>query len=888
MLFSACLMLLGSFGSFNAVQEWDFTDAGVTTVWQANAHFADLAVKEDGLHTHAVAWDPFFTCTAVDIAASPSQCVLIRIKADMAGRGQLFWTGDTSGQYGGLSESKRTDFSVAASDEYQDIYLFPFWHTEKNIRGLRLDLYEGGTFAIQRVAILERSEAAVTAATTWHPVNEANGWNVLNKSTLLTSPPLSVSTTNVGWLSLALDAKEDTTVSLEWSTDVLLGSKQETIYVKQHEGLRRYYIEIQGNKEWTGNLVGLNLHIADPAKISVDRIALTTEPDGPPEIEVAYFGFENGVSRAGRPESLLAQLINRGGGNAVIKDVVLERPAGVTVVSGPNYSATTPLQNGDSVDILWQVQAETAAQYSVTLKPDATTPVCDATLTFMPAVEMKADYVPEPKPLKTSLEVCAYYFPGWNADVKYDCLRNTAPIRKPLLGYYDESNPECVDWQIKWAVENGISCFLVDWYWVAGNQHLFHWFDAYRKARYRDYLKVAIMWANHNPQGTHSREDWRNVTREWIDKYFSLPGYYKVNGKPAVFLWDSNLIRGDLGGSDAVAEAFAESRQMAKDAGHAGIEFIILQHHANEADMQKWQAETYDGNTTYHEFGSALDMASHQSQGQYADVVATAPAAWEKRRQQSGAFPFYPIVDTGWDSRPWHGPNSMAFHGRTPELFKQFLQAGKEYCAEHDVPFLILGPLNEWGEGSYIEPNLEFGFTMYEAIREVFGEGNPKEWPQNLSPRDTGLGPYDFPRTPQKTTWEFNTDAEGWAAMMSISDLTVKEGNLEFHTTSSDPALIASTPGLRASEYPTLNIRMKIQVGSDKVGSGQLFWSIGSSNTSEANSVRFELQGDGEFHKYTLNLGEHPRWRGRINALRFDPCDVANANITLDYIRFGR
>ena len=112
------------------------------------------------------------------------------------------------------------------------------------------------------------------------------------------------------------------------------------------------------------------------------------------------------------------------------------------------------------------------------------------------------------------------------------------PVRKPLLGYYDEGNPECVDWQIKWAVENGISCFLVDWYWVQGSQQLTHWFDAYRKARYRDYLKVAIMWANHNPPGTHSVEDWRKRHGHWIDQYFNLPGYYRIDGKPAVFIWD--------------------------------------------------------------------------------------------------------------------------------------------------------------------------------------------------------------------------------------------------------------------------------------------------------------------------------------------------------------
>lgn len=57
---------------------------------------------------------------------------------------------------------------------------------------------------------------------------------------------------------------------------------------------------------------------------------------------------------------------------------------------------------------------------------------------FMPPVSVaKADYVPAPVPVKPALDVCMYYFPGWESDAKWDCVRRTAPVRKPLLGYYD-------------------------------------------------------------------------------------------------------------------------------------------------------------------------------------------------------------------------------------------------------------------------------------------------------------------------------------------------------------------------------------------------------------------------------------------------------------------
>ena len=34
--------------------------------------------------------------------------------------------------------------------------------------------------------------------------------------------------------------------------------------------------------------------------------------------------------------------------------------------------------------------------------------------------------------------------------------------RKPVLGWYDETNPEVIDWQIKYLGENGISFAFVD------------------------------------------------------------------------------------------------------------------------------------------------------------------------------------------------------------------------------------------------------------------------------------------------------------------------------------------------------------------------------------------------------------------------------------------
>ena len=128
----------------------------------------------------------------------------------------------------------------------------------------------------------------------------------------------------------------------------------------------------------------------------------------------------------------------------------------------------------------------------------------------------KKVYVPEPKPVKSAIEITALYYPGTEQMAEWDQVAQTLPEIKPLLGWYDEGNPEVIDWQIKWAVEHGISNFCVDWYWNQGVQRLDHWVKGYYKAHWRKHLKWYMMYANYNEPGAHSTEDQIRVTKFWI------------------------------------------------------------------------------------------------------------------------------------------------------------------------------------------------------------------------------------------------------------------------------------------------------------------------------------------------------------------------------------
>jgi hypothetical protein len=733
-----------------ALPTWEFDSARDLQVWRPNAHLSNVTIANGVLHARAVDWDPFFLCRDVSLGAKPNQYVVVRMRASRAGIGELFWSGRLEGQYGGLTEEKKLRFSVAGGDRWQEIVLFPFWHTERVIRQLRLDLYEGSDFEIDWIRVGAWGQNSPPSDSgVWSLSGDTSTWRVHPSASELFAPSVTLDVSDKTWVAVELASDKEGVASILWACQDLPGLRTEEFPLRGDGKQHVYNISMAGLPAWHGRIVAFGIRLPPEASTRLNHIQIDSKPFGPGELEVSYFGFEDGGNRAGRPCKLLVQVVNRGGSTQGIRAVNLRASPGLSILSEPEQPGHPGLGYGQIARFVWEVAAERPGTYPVHLSfsgkgqlpPDEQT-----TLVFTEAPPVpRAAYVPEPKPVKTDIDVCAFYFPGWESNAKWDCIRQVAPVRKPLLGYYDEGNPECVDWQIKWAVENGISCFLVDWYWLQGRQQLTHWFDAYRQAKYRDYLKVAIMWANHNPPGTHSAQDWRQVTSHWIDRYFPLPGYYRIDGKPAVFIWNPQGIRHDLGGSTAVRQAFDEAQAAARQAGFGGITLVALGPDFSASHIHALKEEGYLGVTTYHEWGAGIDGQVSRKLFSYEDVVRQSPEAWEKKNRAADGLVYYPLVDTGWDSRPWHGYRAMVIQGRTPRLFEDLLGRARTFCRENGKHIVLLGPVNEWGEGSYIEPCTEFDFAMLEAVRRTFATGPSGGWPVNISPADVGLGPYEFP-----------------------------------------------------------------------------------------------------------------------------------------------
>lgn len=892
------------------VAGWKFGDEGSKRWVSQASQCKDVRVDGGVLKGSITGSDPFLTSPPFSIQATAGQVVEFRAKCASGGKGELFWIPVGAK---GPQQKWSVSFDWIGDGEWHDYSVRPFWQGEKKIGTLRLDFVpsKGGesAFEIASMRVVEEAGNAHTGEPVWFGAALAawlgtGGGETLVKDDVLVfsspkkgqgamlSPNLAVEADAVFVVAVEMAASEGEAGCVAWATDTVSGLQRKNFRIKADGRYHTYNIDLGSEKNWTGKVVLLNLTpvTGKGGSARIRSIRVSDDMQGPADVSVLQARMTEAINRVGRPAPLLVQFSNCGGSEA--KNVTLavrKLPRGVSVSSAPGWERVPEIPASGLVTHTLELSAEKAvsgeAEFTVS-GGGADGQRVSAQIDFLPDMKLtKSAYVPEPKPVKSDYEIGALYFPGWSKIEAWARVWPVAPERKPVLGWYDEAKPEVVDWQIKWAVENGLSYFLVDWYWNKGYQHHDHWIKAFQQARYKSHLKWAVMWANHNPAGSHSEEDQLKVARFWIDNYFNTPEYYRIDGKPVVMIWSPENMNRDLGGSDGCKRLLELSRKMAVEAGYKGIYFIAM----------KWPEGSWEPRVVQGLKDMGFDMTSiyhYMEDGGKAenprrfpfDLVADSNHAQWKGLQETGILPFLPNLSTGWDDRPWHGEKGREIYGRTVTHFQRICRDARKFADETGVKRLTLAPLNEWGEGSYAEPCAQFGFGMYEAVRDTFCKKPADGWPLNYAPKDVGLGPYDLPLAPpdSSTDWNFRTGAQGWNAMMGIADFKSGEAGLTFSTSTRDPALERTFQAVRAKQFRQIVVSMKVAAAAG--GSCQLFWSSGATPT-ESTSLTLPLAVDGQFRDYVFEVGKSKTWRGRIGRLRFDPCDGSGIQVNIDRIR---
>jgi len=121
-------------------------------------------------------------------------------------------------------------------------------------------------------------------------------------------------------------------------------------------------------------------------------------------------------------------------------------------------------------------------------------------------------------PDKDEFTVASYYFPNYHTDdprniinkgpgwSEWELVKAAKPRfpghhqpNVPAWGYLDEKDPEVMAQKISSAVDNGIDCFIFDWYMYEDGPFLNQCIDyGFLKAKNCNHIKFGLMWANHD------------------------------------------------------------------------------------------------------------------------------------------------------------------------------------------------------------------------------------------------------------------------------------------------------------------------------------------------------------------------------------------------------
>ena len=367
--------------------------------------------------------------------------------------------------------------------------------------------------------------------------------------------------------------------------------------------------------------------------------------------------------------------------------------------------------------------------------------------------------------------IAAYYFPNYHLDprnekwhgegwTEWELVKRATPRFEgheqplvPLHGYEDEADPGVMEKKIAMATAHGVDAFIFDWYWYGGRPYLERPLETafMPNAAARD-MKFAVMWANHHwtnihpwksatpatqlESGSVDADQFRAATDYLLERYFSHPGYLRLDGRPYLSIYDLHTLLEGLGGLDRTKAALDDLRLRAARAGHGEIhlnaiaqELPVLPQESADLDVAALVSRLgFDSATSYvwvHHYPLRTLLTP------YADVLNEAEKGWEALADRFDR-PYFPNVTVGWDSSPRtvqsdrHNPglgypHTNIISDNTPAQFGRALEKVRAFVEKTNAPLVTINAWNEWTEGSYLEPDTVHRYGHLEQIRRVFG-----------------------------------------------------------------------------------------------------------------------------------------------------------------------
>lgn len=301
------------------------------------------------------------------------------------------------------------------------------------------------------------------------------------------------------------------------------------------------------------------------------------------------------------------------------------------------------------------------------------------------------------------------------------------------LGFYDLRVKETREAQAELAKQYGVHGFCYYHYWFGGRQILERPFNDVLNLKEPD-LPFCLCWANHNwnniwqgcsdrilIEQTYPGMDDHQTHFNYLLKAFTDPRYITVDGKPLFLVYNPDEI-------PEVNRVTDYWRELALQADLKGLYLIAVSYqglgwnpHKHGFDASTWQPlPQRNGRIPWHYPGLKLRHLLDKEKFQltiydYAEIMENL------LRKKKPTFTDYPTVLPNWDNTPRSGLNGLVLQNSSPELFRIVLNQALSQVADQmpEYRLIFIKAWNEWAEGNYLEPDLQFGHGYLKVIRDA-------------------------------------------------------------------------------------------------------------------------------------------------------------------------
>ena len=364
-------------------------------------------------------------------------------------------------------------------------------------------------------------------------------------------------------------------------------------------------------------------------------------------------------------------------------------------------------------------------------------------------VKIIANYLPQYHQIPENDKWWGEGFTDWTA------VKNAVPLfekheqpRVPLgNNYYDLSQVQSIRWQAKLAKKYGIFGFGIYHYWFSSElqllqkpaeiilknkdidiHYMFIWDNATWKRTWSKLSKANVWTSTFDNEAEQKRtiddngilaelkygsyQDWK-IHFDYLLPFFKDERYIKINNRPVFTFYQS---RNDF---RTIKKMVNYWNDLAINNGFDGI-LCMSKDILYPVKLEKRMKYTPFQMTTPLVFlkykikiyfnKKKNNLAVWDYDKCWKDILKEAKAS-DKDTYLCG------FVD--YDDSPRRGKNARIILGANPQKFEMYMRKLIQISKMQNKEYIFLTAWNEWGEGSYLEPDTKYGYKYLEAIKKL-------------------------------------------------------------------------------------------------------------------------------------------------------------------------